>query len=43
MERGAGHWRITMTDIQVQALVKQQKQAEKQQKLVYRGVAYLKN
>ena len=38
MERGAGHWRITMTDIQMQA----QKQAQRQQKLVYRGIAYLK-
>ena len=42
MERGVGHWRFNMTAIQVRAAVKQQIQAQRDQKLVYRGVAYLK-
>ena len=42
MERGVAHWRFNMTAIQVRAAVKQQIQAQRDQKLVYRGVAYLK-
>nr|BDD44276.1 hypothetical protein 22 [bacterium] len=42
MERGVAHWRITMTQVQVRHAVKQQEQAKRVQKLVYRGVAYLK-
>jgi len=33
---------VIMTTVEVRARVKEQKQAEKQAKLVYRGVAYLK-
>jgi len=42
MERGLGHWRIMMTQVQVRHAVKQQSLAKREQKLVYRGVSYLK-
>jgi hypothetical protein len=34
---------LIMKAVELRARVKEQKQAEKQAKLVYRGVAYLKN
>jgi hypothetical protein len=42
MERGAGHWRLIMTSIEVRAAVKQQADVKRQSKLVYRGVPYNK-
>ena len=42
---GTGHWLYevtTMTTLEAKAIVKAQKAAERQAKLVYRGVSYLK-
>ena len=39
---GVAHWRITLTQVQVRHAVKQQCLAKREQKLVYRGVSYLK-
>jgi hypothetical protein len=43
MERGTGHWRFIMTQIEVRAAVKQQVKAKRDLKLVYRGVEYIKS
>ena len=42
MERGLGRLFIPMTNIQVRAAVKAQKQEARKQLLTYRGVSYLK-
>ena len=40
MERGVGTSILTMTKVELDARVREQKAAEKGQKLKYRGVAY---
>lgn len=42
MERGCVYTEVTMTNIQVRDIQNKKKLAEREQKLVYRGVAYLK-
>jgi len=42
MERGSGTSVLTMTKVELDARVREQKQAERQAKLKYRGVAYIK-
>lgn len=42
MERGCVYTEVTMTNIEVRDIINKKKQAEREQKLVYRGVAYLK-
>ena len=42
MERGLGLMELLMSEVQVRHAVRLQKAAEKQTKLTYRGVAYLK-
>ena len=41
MERGSGTSFTTMTQVEVQARVREQKAAEKAAKLKYRGIAYI--
>jgi hypothetical protein len=40
MERGVGTSVLTMTQVETDARVREQKATEKEQKLKYRGVAY---
>jgi len=40
MERGVGTSILIMTQVELDARVREQKAAEKEQKLKYRGVAY---
>lgn len=42
MERGLGLMELLMSEVQIRHAVRLQKAAEKQTKLTYRGVAYLK-
>jgi len=43
MERGLGIWGFTMTQLELQARMKEQKVLEREEKLKYRGIAYYKS
>tara|TARA_Y100001936_G_scaffold108931_1_gene107036 strand:+ start:161 stop:301 length:141 start_codon:yes stop_codon:yes gene_type:complete len=43
MERGSGIEVFTMTQLELQARVKEQKVLEREEKLKYRGIAYYKS